>query len=309
MLLAHSRNGVIRAATLESLGMPSSTAYRRCLPDGPWRRLLPGIVLLQNSPPNIDQHVTAALMYAGAGAMVTGLEACRRHGLKDELVRAPGGLHVLVPHQHKIRSAGFLTVERTRRLPRGVLRDQVSLAPLVRAVLDAVRRFTTFDAVAKLLVEAVQRGHCAPEGLSAELETGTKRGTAIPRRVLADITHVRSLAGFHARQVAANFRVPPTHWNHTLLDRHGRYLARPDAWWDDVGLGWEIDSVEFHFHGSDYARTLARNARYAEAGISVVQTLPSRLLHDAAAVRRELEAAYCAAASRPRPPVRLGSAA
>ncbi|WP_245900466.1 hypothetical protein [Prauserella shujinwangii] len=301
--------GVIRAAELEAMGMSSSTVYRRCLPDGPWQRLLPGVVVLQKSSPTADQKAVAAMLYCGSRGVLTGAEACRRHGLRAARLPLDGRVHVLLPQRYKAISSEFLTVERTWRMPAPVFRADLPLAPLIRSVTDAARQLRAFEPVVTLLVEAVQRGRCAPRALSYELDRGTKRGTAIPRRVLAEINHVRSVAEFHARRVAAGLEVQPTHWNRDIFDRSGRYIACPDAWWDDVGLGWEIDSVEFHFYGADYARTLARNTRYAEAGVSVVQTLPSRLLNDTAAVLRELRTAYRAASARPRPPVRLGDAA
>jgi hypothetical protein len=99
----------------------------------------------------------------------------------------------------------------------------------------------------------------------------------------------------------------PTHWNIDLFDTRGNYVGCPDAWWDDVGMAWEIDSFDFHFWRKEYERTTERNTRYAKAGVTVVHTLPSRLLSDPSAVLQDLEAAYRTAASRPRPPVHLAS--
>ncbi|MCR3747851.1 hypothetical protein LX88_001789 [Lentzea californiensis] len=82
----------------------------------------------------------------------------------------------------------------------------------------------------------------------------------------------------------------------------------PDTWCDEVGLAWEIDSNEFHYSKDAYARTLERNCRYAAAGISVVQTLPSRLRKKPDAVVAELRAAYTAAQARPRPAVNIRKA-
>lgn len=300
-----SRNRVIRVATLEAEGMDSSTVYRRCLPGGPWRKLLPGVVMLQNSAPTREQMVIAALLYAGPRALVTGVEACRRQNLRT----GPGGehdpIHVLTPHDEKVVSSGFVVVERTHRLPATVFSGQVPLAPVGRAALDAARRLRSSDEIAKLLIEAVQRGGCTVRGLRWELEHGSQRGTAIPRRILGDIAGLRSVAELHGRRLTNHLSVPPTHWNPALYTPDGTYIGRPDAWWDDVGLAWEIDSVEFHYSSGDYAQTLTRNGRYAQTGILVLQTLPSRLRSATAAVVGELDAAYRAAAASPRPDVHL----
>src|SRR5205807_8300012 len=81
-LRMQSRHGAIKVASLEELGVSQRTAYRRCVPGGPWQRPLPGIVLLNSTSPTRRQLVEAALLYVGADALVTGLEACRRYGLR-----------------------------------------------------------------------------------------------------------------------------------------------------------------------------------------------------------------------------------
>lgn len=310
LLWERSQLGVIRAATLESLGVPSRTVYRRCLPGGPWQRLLPGTILLQNGPPTRNQLAVAAQLYAGPYAQITGLEACSRHGLRLDGLGSEQ-IHLLIPHEHRLQSAEFVTVERTDHLPRPVGRQGMALAPLIRATTDAARRIRETEPVAHLLIEAIQNGRCSPEALHRELEAGSQRGTAIPRRVLERVEHLRSVAELHARGVGDRLAVPPSHWNEELFGPDGSYIGCPDGWWHAVCLAWEIDSIDFHFRIADYARTLRRNNRYTSKGIVFVQTLPSQLLEDPAGVIAELEDAYQRAMERPRPPIslRLDSAA
>jgi hypothetical protein len=299
-LRRHSRHGAIKVATLEQLGVSQQTAYRRCVPDGPWQRLLPGTVLLTDATPTRRQLVEAALLYAGPEAMVTGLEACRLYGLKA--VPDETDVHLLVPHERQVRSSDYVTIERTIRLPRPVTRDEVPLAPLVRAVLDACRRLRQFDPSRALITEAVQRGRISPGDLEYELSLGSQRGTSVPREVLRDVLQgARSVAEIDGLRVWKRTGLPSPLWNFDLFDKEGQFIARPDAWCDQVGLAWEIDSYEYHFGRSDYARTLERNTRYAAAGIVLVQTLPNRLRTEPDAVAAELVAAYQAAAKRPRP--------
>ncbi|WIY03608.1 hypothetical protein QRX60_07075 [Amycolatopsis mongoliensis] len=285
--------------------MSSKVIYRRCLPGGPWQRLLPGIIVLHNTTPTTREQLLGALVYAGPKSMVTGAAACRQYGLRVPAVFPARDVHLLIPQQHKATSTEFLTVERTWRLPAPHLREGIPLAPLVRAVTDAARRMRTEEPVGELLVEALQRGRCSPGAINAELDRGTKRGTALPRRLLAEWLDLRSVAEARAKELSRRLAIPPSHWNPEVHDAAGTYIGRPDGWWDDVALAWEIDSVDFHFSRDGYARTLRRNSRYAAAGISVVPTLPSRLRDDPGGVLAELEAAYRAAAARPRPPVFL----
>jgi hypothetical protein len=282
---------------LEELGLLRQTAYRRCQPGGPWQRPLPGVMLLCNTSPTRQQQVEAALLYAGPDAIVTGVEACHRFGLSTAL--QDEHVHLLVPQDRKVHSSDYVIIERTTRLPEPVVRAGVPLAPMIRSVLDACRRLRAHEPVSALITEAVQRGRLHPAHLLSELERGSSRGTAVPREVLKDVlAGARSVAEIDAIRVWERTDLPEPQRNVRLYDKHGEYVATPDAWLDDVGLAWEIDSFAFHFSRDDYARTVARNSRYAAAGIPVVQTLPTRLRTEPEAVAAELTAAYRAAASR-----------
>ena len=302
VLRHHSRHGAITIGTLETLGVPSRTAYRRCVPGGPWQRPLPGIALLTNEVPTRRQLVEAALLYAGEDAVLTGAEACRRHGLRA--VAETATVHLLISHARRLRSADYVEIERTKRHPKHIMIDGLPVAPVVRAVLDACRRMKQYNRVRALIAEAVQRRRVTPGLLAHELETGSQRGTAIPREVLRDIDGgARSVAEIDAMRVWERTGLPPLEWNVDVVDASGTFVARPDGWCDEVALAWEIDSREFHFNHAGYDRTLKRNARYAAAGIAVVQTVPSRLRLEPEAVVAELRAAHNAARARPRPPV------
>lgn len=301
-LWQHSRFGVIRVSALEELGVSQRTAYQQCQPGGRWRHLLPGIVLLNRSHPDVRQRVEAALMLVRHDAVVTGLQAARLYHLYDG--PDPQFVHLLIPHTYQVRSSGFAVIERTRFFPRTVYRDGVPLAPPTRAVLDGVRRIRDRDPVRALLIESIQRGLTNAVDLRRELDTGTKRGTALPRCVLNEIDlGARSVAEADALEIWRQAGLPEPHRNAVVVNSDGTYIGMPDTWCDEVGLAWEIDSNQFHYSKDAYARTLARNSRYAAAGISLVQTLPSRLRTEPEAVIAELRAAYAAALQRPRPKV------
>ncbi|MDS0136643.1 hypothetical protein H5970_13080 [Amycolatopsis sp. CM201R] len=304
-LFAASRRGVITVAQLEALGVPSRTSYRRCRPGQPWQRLLPGVVLLRTGTPTRRQLLESALLYGGAEAVVTGLESCRRQGLKRE-ARPGEPIHLLLPAHLKTSSSGYVLVERTTRMPTPIELEELPLAPVARAVLDECRRLTERAPIRALLAEAVQQLKADPAELSAELEKGSDRGSALPREVLREIGRgARSAAEAEAMALWRRTGLPEPIWNIEIHDEHDRYLATPDAWSDEVALAWEIDSYEFHFGQPGYASTLVRNNRYAAAGVAVVQTVPSRLHNEPRAVADELVKAYRAASNRPRPPVRL----
>ncbi|MFE5567141.1 MULTISPECIES: hypothetical protein [Amycolatopsis] len=131
----------------------------------------------------------------------------------------------------------------------------------------------------------------------------------MPRLVLSELASGQeSVAEMDARRVWERSGLPEPVWNKKLYDGEGRFVAKPDAWFDDVGLAWEVDSLSFHLQVVDgFDRTLARNGRYAVAGVLVLQTLPSRLRTEPDKVVAELRAAHAAAAARVRPNVRIAS--
>ncbi|ANN16927.1 hypothetical protein SD37_15580 [Amycolatopsis orientalis] len=172
----------------------------------------------------------------------------------------PFRVHVLIPNEHKISGSGHVIVERTIRLPEPIVKGGVPLAPLVRSVLDECRRLGS--------------------------------------RQIAD--GVRSAAEVDAMRVWRMSGLPEPRWNHELRDGSGEYIATPDGYFVAAELAWEIDSYDFHFGKQQYAATVARNARYAAAGIAVLQTLPSRLRTEPKQVAAELRAAHRAALARRR---------
>jgi hypothetical protein len=301
-LRKHSRYGVISAETLERLGVPQTTTYRRCLPGGRWTHLLPGIVLLSKAHTTARQRVEAALMHANGVGAITGFEAARRYGLKD--VPAGQTVHVLIPAARKVITANFALIERTISMPEIRLVEGVPLAAPARAVLDGIRRVREIDPVRALLIECLERGLCTHDQLSAELEVGSKRGTALPRAVLRELAEdVRSVPEAETIALWKRAGLPSPERNVKIFDNAGKYIAMPDTWCDEVAMAWEIDSWAYHLRGYYYAKTLERNNRYAAAGIVVVQTLPNQLRNEPKEVVTQLRAAYAAAKQRPRPSI------
>ena len=292
---------VVRVADLAPLGLYRSTISNRCRPGGPWRSLAPGIVVLHNAAPTRTDRREGALLHAGEGAVITGLDAPEIAGM----CRAPsphGPVHVLVPGDRRRTGFGLALIERTDRLPVPAS-GRWPVAPLDRAVLDFTRRCTDRDIARSAIAEVVQRGRCSPAGLAAELAAGCSRGSRLSREVLEEVSDgIRSVAEARARElVLSSTRLPAPMWNAQLYDAAGRFVACADAWFDDVGLAWEIDSHEWHLSPAHYDATLDRRGDLTAAGALVLPVQPGRLIKAGPEALAVLERTYGEAGKRPRP--------
>jgi hypothetical protein len=275
-------------------------------PGGSWQRLLPGIALLHNGPPTTRDRLTAALLYAGGGAMVTGHMALRLYGVRA--ARSNAGFHILVPHRRRRASIADVTLERTRRIPRHRSIDRTPVGPIGRALIDATRRMSDLREVRALIAEVIQRQMCTVADVGNEISAAQSRGTALPRRVLAEVaTGIRSVAEAEARDVLQRAGVPEPLWNHDVYDHAGRWLGRPDAFWPDLGLVLEIDSLEWHLSPAAYRATQARQRRLTKAGLLVLPVLPSVIRDEPDEFIAELREAMATASQRSSPRVTVGS--
>ena len=291
-------DGVVRAAELRANGVSGSAIAARCGPGGPWQRLLPGVLLLAGSEPSRRQRLRAALVYAGDGAAITGLDAA---SLDHDLgVRVGPEVHVLVPTARRAPTFGNLVVERTTRMPVPIERDGLRYAPVPRAVLDAARRERDAVRLRALLSGPVRHGLCGVAELRAELDAGNQQGSAAPRAALRAVSDgVVSLTEGLARRVARGALLPPPRWNVPIRDVTGALIGVVDAWWDEVALGWEAGAQHFRLG----PQCSCRDAQLTAAGVIVLRTLPELLRKDPDGVRRDLVQAFHRAANRVRPPV------
>jgi hypothetical protein len=295
--LFHHR--VARAEELVGLGLSASSVYRRCHPGGPWQRILPGVVVLGNSPPTLAQRVEAALRYADPDALLTGRHALLLHGMKIAPPLPYSPVHVLVPKGRSLKGAPEVVVERTSRMPKALMRQGFMVAPLERALLDTVRGFGRTEQVRPLLAEAIWQHGLVPQLINAELDAGNGRGSALPRRVLAEVVDgIRTEAEALAATLVGSARLPRPKWNMQVDDAENAYLGPVNAWWDDVALALDIDVSEHPFE-----RTVNRHSALLAAGVVVVHTTPKQMQDTPRGFVEKLRRAYRCAAKRDRPSV------
>lgn len=301
--LASAQNNCVLLSQLHELGVPGSTvAYRTRPTGGPWRRLLPGTVLLHRGTPTPDELATAGLLYAGDGAMLTGLTSLRLQGLR----RLPptGQVHVLIPDERRRASTGFVVCERTRRMPAQHDARAMACAPLSRALVDASRHLEVLSTVRAMTAEAVQRRLCKEQDLLDEIRLGQRRRTAGIRLVGHEIVGgIRSAMEAGVRQFLLDAGFPPALWNHDILTSAGELIGCPDAWFDDVGLALEVDSREWHLDPQGWERTQAKRARFARFGIPTLPITPKRFYLERGDLAADIHGALRQARANPRPDV------
>jgi len=235
---------ISRAQTL-AVGLTNHALRHRLRPGGPWRGLLPGVYMAATGAPTTLQQEMAALLYAGDGSLVTGPAALRSHDIRTELTEI---VDVLVPAARQRRDTGFVKLHRTTRMPERIWEaGPVRYVTSARAVADSVRGMTSLRDVRAVVADAVQRRRCKISDLLTELDEGPNAGSVLFSEALTDVAEgIRSAAEGDLRDLLAGSGLPMPLFNASLYDGAGTFIARPDAWWPELGIAVEVDSREWH---------------------------------------------------------------
>lgn len=297
-----SRSGVIRRSVLMGMGVAAKTIVDRTVGGGPWQRILPGLVLLHNGQPSRQQRNTAAVMYGGDDAMLSGRAGLALHGFGTSA--QPSKSLLLIPQGKHRKDISFVEVERTWRPPEPVKKVGLPVAPLNRCLLDAARRMTDQRACTALIAEVVQRGAVDVGSLLTELDKGSGRGSALPRRALRELLGgAHSVAEVDAAQLYARSGLPPGMNNVAIYTEAGEFIMIADNWIDDVAVSLETDSFEHHASPQAYEQTASRRVSAEGHGVIVVSHSPNAIRTQPDKVMDDWRKAYQRALERPRPNV------
>jgi hypothetical protein len=291
-------DGVATHAALMELGMSRSTVVRWAR-FGPWQRMLPGVVLGHRATPNVRERRAAALAFCGPNAVISGTHALDLHGVLRDRIDVDRDILILIPHREQRTSEDFVVVERTTRNPQPQTRGGLPVAPVARAVADAVRYSSPdADRIRELFGAVVQQRRCSLDELRTELLTGPRQQTGTGRDVLVEVAAgVVSAAEGRAYEVIVGSGLPQPLWNEDVVV-DGRWVGEADAYWPDLGVVLEIDSVRWHSTPSDIRRTQDKQRRYAAAGLLVITIAPADVLADPAAFLATIAATLAVAATR-----------
>lgn len=268
---------------------------------------MPGVFLPHRGPVERDQWLIAGMLWAGQDAVLTGLTAVRLVG-----AGAPSDstlMRFLVPARQHPRSTGRAVTLRTRRMPAGVKKGDLRVAPLERAWVDA-NRFGELpnERVRALTIALLQQGKTTPERLVAELHQGRPNDTLGVRQGVEDFaTGAWSLpeVWLH-RCIAGRHRRWKLLLNHDLFTRDGRHVGIPDAYLPEFGVVVQVHSQQFHagFNaggGDAWASTAEADNRYEAVGLSSLSVAPVTLRDHPRRFLDELDLVVAARSGLPIP--------
>ncbi|CAL9445362.1 hypothetical protein [Streptomyces sp. enrichment culture] len=300
--LSQVHRRVLTAAQLRSHGVTAAEVSEQCRAGGPWQQILPGVFLLHPGPPTSEERLHAVLLYTAretpkAGvptqpgadephrpgyteAMITGLAALNLHGFSAAPpLTALERIDVLVPRLRRLRSTGCVSIVRTPALPVPCQITGLPVAPVPRALADAVARLSDASAVRRLLTEAVRGGHCEPASVVRELNQARLLGRPhVVDAVDSLLAEGRAIAEDRLYRMVREYGLPDPVWNVDLRLPGGPHLGGVDAYWPEQAVAVELDTraprQDEDALWSEYAR---KREHLERLGITVVHVTPKKL--------------------------------
>ncbi|MGI4894779.1 MAG: type IV toxin-antitoxin system AbiEi family antitoxin domain-containing protein [Janthinobacterium lividum] len=276
--LVRRHDGVLTHAQLAAVGVPRSTVVRWAA-SGPWRRVLPGVVIAHRGVPTRRERRLAALAYAGPQAVLSGHDALDVHSVLGNRIALPSEILVIIPDREHRKPHGFVIVERSERDPGSVRRQGLPVTSVARASADAARYSGTDEnLVRELFGAALQRGTCSVDELRDEVLHGPRQRSRTARKVLSEVwAGVRSAAEGRAYVLISSSPIDQPVWNEDVVI-NGVWIGQADAYWPRLAVVLEIDGMRWHLGALDMQRTLEKQRRYAAAGILLVSIAPAEIM-------------------------------
>ncbi|KOV64957.1 hypothetical protein [Streptomyces sp. MMG1121] len=299
--LSEVHRRVLTVGRLRAHGVTAAELNEQCRPGGPWQLLLPHVVLLHPGPPTSEERLHGALLYAAREnapgvpaqptpeesprpvypeAMITGLTALTLHGFSTTPpLSSLDHVDVLVPRQRRLRPVSYVRVLRTPVLPAPRTVSGLPVAPVPRALADAVAGLTDGETVRRLLTEAVRAGHCEPASVVRELtQAKLLNRPHVVDAVDSLLAEGRSIAEDRLYRMVTEYALPDPVWNVDLRLPGGPHLGGLDAYWPDQAVAVELDTraprQDEDALWSEYAR---KREHLERLGITVVHITPKKL--------------------------------
>jgi hypothetical protein len=233
--------------------------------------------------------------------MITGLAALNLHGFASvPALTALETIDVVVPRPRRLRSTGCARILRTSSLPAPRLVTGVPVAPVARALADAVAGLTDAGAVRRLMTEAVRDGHCEPAAVVRELN----QARLLSRPHVVDavdslLAESRAIAEDRLYRMVRDHGLPDPVWNVDLSLPGGLHLGGLDAYWPEQAVALELDTrAPRHDDDALWSEYARKREQLERLGITVVYLTPKKLRDSAEQQATVVRTALMAAADR-----------
>jgi very-short-patch-repair endonuclease len=261
---ADANDDVISRHRARTAGL-GDAAISRLVPRGVWRTLHRGVFWTrpQDGPLPLGTRLAAARLAAGGGlvpaGVVAGDGACELWGL-PLIDRSSAGTDLVICGAHR-RSTPGLRVSRVRLHPTEVTdRHGFPVTTALRTLRDAAGG-RSFDDALVLTDAALHRGLVQ----RSDILGLAGLGRAATRAMLLADPRAESPFESRVRAEVIAARLPAPELQH-VVSGHGRFLARVDLAWPEVGLAVEADGASVHASAGALRADLRRQNLIVAAG-------------------------------------------
>lgn len=240
-----------------------------------WKRLGPATYVWSGLAADSMHALAAAARRLPDGAAFSGLTAAWLHGL-DVTPAAP--IEATVPVTARVSARSGIRLRRSSLGPEDVVRVRnLPATSIARTLAEICKRYSVIEAVA-LVDSAVHTRRVKIHELDSWVKSHVGRhGVASLRRAL---DHTEPLAESpmesRLRMVLVMGGLPRPKAQVSIHDRWGRFVGRPDLYYEQARLGIEYDGG---VHREMLAEDNRRQNRLLDAGVRLLRFTASDVLH------------------------------
>jgi hypothetical protein len=264
------QDGVFTRAQALRAGL-SPDMVRSRIRRGSWRLLSPGVYTVIAGQPGHSARLWAAVLSAGAGAVLSHQTAAELHGFAGR--RRDDVIHVSIPGQRRIASVVGVRVHLSGRIPEAAQAQTYPPRTTVEeTLLDLAGSSLNLDEIYGWISRAVADGMTSPSRLLAAM---SRRRRLRWRAELAELIEAaaegnESVLEFrYDRDVERAHRLPRSTRQVPFVGPGGR-RGRRDRMYQQFGLVLELDGKLAHPEESSW-RDKARDNAAAAAGLQTLR--------------------------------------
>jgi hypothetical protein len=266
--LADRQHGIVTASQAARAGLTRS-AIAAHLCSGRWQRLYRGVYATFSGKPDRLATLWAAVLYAGAGALLSHETAAELAGLTD---RPSKLIHITIPAQRRVTPMQGIVIHRSAAAGRA--RDPRKVPPQTTihdTVIDLAAAAATLDDAASWILRVLQRGLTARIYLAHALAQRAKMPwrTELTELITLDTDGLHSVLELrYHRDIAQPHHLPPA-TRQAQARNAGRTIYR-DLLYDPYHTAVELDGDTYHPADTRW-RDIHRDNAAAADGITTLR--------------------------------------